>query len=149
MNAVQSGFDAHIVSPLQAVRNELFATYRARPGIVSAQEFAADKASLLRMLQDFQKDAGKISASWTTPSSAGPSQSAVSAASRSSAVASVSGGAGSSSSSSFGSGQARSLSTGAGADALTVVDEAALLSGMQVGQDTALGGHPSVIACAA
>lgn len=111
MNAVQSGFDAHIVAPLQAVRDELFATYRARPGIVSAEEFAADKASLLRMLQDFQRD---THAPGVSTSASAPTPNSLPASSGASG-----GGAG-------------ALELVAGAQGGGAVDEAALLSGMQV-----------------
>jgi hypothetical protein len=47
----QGAWQEHIVHPLLAVRNELFATFRERSSIVSPAEFEAEKQSLLRMLQ--------------------------------------------------------------------------------------------------
>ena len=42
--------------PLVNVRDDLFRTLRNRRSIVSVEEFEADKASLLRMLAEFQAD---------------------------------------------------------------------------------------------
>ena len=42
--------------PLVNVRDDLFRTLRNRRSIVSVEEFEADKASLLRMLAEFQDD---------------------------------------------------------------------------------------------
>ena len=46
----------HVVVPLVNVRDDLFRTLRNRRSIVSVEEFEADKASLLRMLAEFQAD---------------------------------------------------------------------------------------------
>ena len=46
----------HVVAPLLNVRDDLFRTLRNRRSIVSVEEFEADKASLLRMLSEFQGD---------------------------------------------------------------------------------------------
>ena len=46
----------HVVVPLMNVRDDLFRTLRNRRSIVSVEEFEADKASLLRMLAEFQAD---------------------------------------------------------------------------------------------
>ena len=42
--------------PLVNVKDDLFKTLRNRRSIVSVEEFEADKASLLRMLAEFQAD---------------------------------------------------------------------------------------------
>lgn len=44
------------MAPLVNVRDDLFRTLRNRRSIVSVEEFEADKASLLRMLAEFQED---------------------------------------------------------------------------------------------
>lgn len=49
-------FREHVVVPLVNVRDDLFRTLRNRRSIVSVAEFEADKASLLRMLAEFQAD---------------------------------------------------------------------------------------------
>lgn len=47
----QSAWTDHVYSPLVTVRDELFATLRDRPSIVSSAQFDAEKQSLARMLQ--------------------------------------------------------------------------------------------------
>ncbi|KXZ51842.1 hypothetical protein GPECTOR_11g280 [Gonium pectorale] len=54
--AVRSALATHVVAPLVAVRDELFRTFRDRPAIVSPEEFAAARESLVRMLDAFAVD---------------------------------------------------------------------------------------------
>lgn len=54
--ALTTSWRVHVVEPLLAVRDELFRTFRDRPSIVSLEEFQEDKQSLVRMLEDFQRD---------------------------------------------------------------------------------------------
>lgn len=58
MGATRAALDAHLLAPLQAVRDELFTTFRSRPSIVSLAEYEADRDSLARMLGDFERDRG-------------------------------------------------------------------------------------------
>uniref|UniRef100_A0A7S0RH57 Uncharacterized protein n=1 Tax=Chlamydomonas leiostraca TaxID=1034604 RepID=A0A7S0RH57_9CHLO len=58
VQVVADSAQVHVLAPLLAVRDELTHTFRSRPSIVSPAEFEADKASLLRMLEDFRADSG-------------------------------------------------------------------------------------------
>ncbi|KAL6772305.1 hypothetical protein ACKKBG_A29715 [Auxenochlorella protothecoides x Auxenochlorella symbiontica] len=58
VGATRAALDAHLLAPLQAVRDELFTTFRSRPSIVSLAEYEADRDSLARMLGDFERDRG-------------------------------------------------------------------------------------------
>ena len=48
-----------MVGPILQLKNELFQTFRQRRSIVSVQEYETDKASLERMLKDFESDFAK------------------------------------------------------------------------------------------
>lgn len=48
-----------VVGPILQLKNELFQTFRQRRSIVSVQEYETDKASLERMLADFESDFAK------------------------------------------------------------------------------------------
>ena len=48
-----------MVGPILQLKNELFQTFRQRRSIVSVQEYETDKASLERMLADFESDFAK------------------------------------------------------------------------------------------
>jgi hypothetical protein len=50
-HVLQAAWVDHVYSPLRTVRDELFATLRERPSIVSSAQFEAEKQSLARMLQ--------------------------------------------------------------------------------------------------
>ncbi|MEW5302498.1 MAG: hypothetical protein WDW36_005278 [Sanguina aurantia] len=54
--SLQSSWRQHIMDPLLMVKEELFHTFRQRPGHASPEEYAASRASLLRMLEDFEAD---------------------------------------------------------------------------------------------
>lgn len=56
LQAVQAAWKTHIVEPLENLQGELFNTFRARPSIVSLEEYEADRDSLKRMLQSFKTD---------------------------------------------------------------------------------------------
>ena len=45
-----------VVGPILQLKDELFQTFRQRRSIVSVQEYETDKASLERMLTDFESD---------------------------------------------------------------------------------------------
>lgn len=45
-----------MVGPILQLKDELFQTFRQRRSIVSVQEYETDKASLERMLKDFESD---------------------------------------------------------------------------------------------
>ncbi|KFM24034.1 Nuclear control of ATPase protein 2, partial [Auxenochlorella protothecoides] len=60
VGATRAALDAHLLAPLQAVRDELFTTFRSRPSIVSLAEYEADRDSLARMLGDFERDRGLL-----------------------------------------------------------------------------------------
>jgi hypothetical protein len=51
--AVTAAYREHVVAPLRAVADELFATFRARTGSVAPETLEASRASLERMLSDF------------------------------------------------------------------------------------------------
>lgn len=48
-----------MVGPILQLKDELFQTFRQRRSIVSVQEYETDKASLERMLADFEGDFAK------------------------------------------------------------------------------------------
>ncbi len=48
-----------VVGPILQLKDELFQTFRQRRSIVSVQEYETDKASLERMLKDFENDFAK------------------------------------------------------------------------------------------
>ena len=48
-----------VVGPILQLKDELFQTFRQRRSIVSVQEYETDKASLQRMLADFESDFAK------------------------------------------------------------------------------------------
>ena len=48
-----------MVGPILQLKDELFQTFRQRRSIVSVQEYETDKASLERMLTDFESDFAK------------------------------------------------------------------------------------------
>ena len=48
-----------MVGPILQLKDELFQTFRQRRSIVSVQEYETDKASLERMLKDFESDFAK------------------------------------------------------------------------------------------
>jgi hypothetical protein len=48
-----------VVGPILQLKDELFQTFRQRRSIVSVQEYETDKASLERMLADFEGDFAK------------------------------------------------------------------------------------------
>ncbi len=48
-----------MVGPILQLKDELFQTFRQRRSIVSVQEYETDKASLERMLKDFENDFAK------------------------------------------------------------------------------------------
>jgi hypothetical protein len=52
-------FRDRVVGPILQLKNELFQTFRQRRSIVSVQEYETDKASLERMLADFESDFAK------------------------------------------------------------------------------------------
>lgn len=54
-----------VVGPILQLKDELFQTFRQRRSIVSVQEYETDKASLERMLTDFEKDFAKPGQVWT------------------------------------------------------------------------------------
>ena len=56
LEAIQAAWKTHIVEPLENLQGELFNTFRARPSIVSLEEYEADRDSLKRMLQSFKTD---------------------------------------------------------------------------------------------
>ena len=56
MQAIQAAWKTHVVEPLENLQGELFNTFRARPSIVSLDEYEADRDSLKRMLQSFKTD---------------------------------------------------------------------------------------------
>ncbi|PRW56115.1 Nuclear control of ATPase [Chlorella sorokiniana] len=56
LDSVRGAWKDHVVGPLDGVRAELFNTYRRRPTIVSMDDYEADRDSLARMLEDFQRD---------------------------------------------------------------------------------------------
>ncbi|KAG2434538.1 hypothetical protein HYH02_012205 [Chlamydomonas schloesseri] len=74
---LRAAVTSHLLEPLAALRTELFATFRDRPDIVSASDFAASRDSLLRMLADFAADHGSSSSGSKggSSSSGGPSSS--------------------------------------------------------------------------
>ncbi len=49
-----------VVGPILQLKDELFQTFRQRRSIVSVQEYETDKASLERMLADFESDFAKL-----------------------------------------------------------------------------------------
>ncbi|GMH33733.1 hypothetical protein BSKO_01567 [Bryopsis sp. KO-2023] len=55
-NGIKFAFIEHILGPLKAVRNELFDTFRNSPSIVSRGDYEISRESLLRMLQEFERD---------------------------------------------------------------------------------------------
>jgi len=61
LQAVQAAWKTHVVEPLENLQGELFNTFRARPSIVSIDEYEADRDSLKRMLQSFKTDVGRKS----------------------------------------------------------------------------------------
>ena len=64
-----------VVAPILQLKDELFQTFRQRRSIVSVAEYETDKASLERMLADFEKDfagSSSSSSSGETPTAAGP-----------------------------------------------------------------------------
>ena len=56
IQAIQAAWRTHVVEPLENLQGELFNTFRARPSIVSLEEYEADRDSLKRMLQSFKTD---------------------------------------------------------------------------------------------
>ena len=50
-----------VVAPILQLKDELFQTFRQRRSIVSVAEYETDKASLERMLADFEKDFARSS----------------------------------------------------------------------------------------
>ncbi|MEW5310559.1 MAG: hypothetical protein WDW38_002346 [Sanguina aurantia] len=56
LQSLQSSWQQHILDPLVVVKEELFNTFRQRPGHASPEEYAASRNSLLRMLEDFEAD---------------------------------------------------------------------------------------------
>ncbi|KAK9812896.1 hypothetical protein WJX72_005387 [[Myrmecia] bisecta] len=56
VDVVIASYQEHVIKPLATLRDELFKTFRERRSIVSSDEFEADKASLQRMLADFEAD---------------------------------------------------------------------------------------------
>ncbi len=59
--SVTSAYRDRVLVPLLQLKDELFATFRQRRSIVSVGEYETDKASLERMLRDFEADFGKAS----------------------------------------------------------------------------------------
>ncbi|CAL8471106.1 g10648 [Coccomyxa elongata] len=59
--AVAGAYRDRVLAPLLQLKDELFATFRQRRSIVSVGEYETDKASLERMLRDFEADFGKSS----------------------------------------------------------------------------------------
>ncbi|KDD71707.1 hypothetical protein H632_c4527p0, partial [Helicosporidium sp. ATCC 50920] len=56
LGALRAAWGEHVRAPLEAVRAELFATFRRRPSIVSLEEYEADRGALARMLEAFKQD---------------------------------------------------------------------------------------------
>lgn len=56
--SVASAYRDRVLAPILQLKDELFATFRQRRSIVSVGEYETDKASLERMLKDFQADFG-------------------------------------------------------------------------------------------
>ena len=56
LQAIQAAWKTHVIEPLENLQGELFNTFRARPSIVSLDEYEADRDSLKRMLQSFKVD---------------------------------------------------------------------------------------------
>ena len=59
--AVAGAYRDRVLAPLLQLKDELFATFRQRRSIVSVGEYETDKASLERMLRDFESDFGRSS----------------------------------------------------------------------------------------
>ncbi|BDA45296.1 probable nuclear control of ATPase protein 2 at C-terminar half [Coccomyxa sp. Obi] len=59
--AVAGAYRDRVLAPLLQLKDELFATFRQRRSIVSVGDYETDKASLERMLRDFEADFGKSS----------------------------------------------------------------------------------------
>eukprot|EP00891_Asterochloris_glomerata_P003299 jgi/Astpho2/3299/Aster-x0572 len=58
--AVRNAYRENLVGPIATVKDELFKTFRQRRSIVSPEEFEMDKASLRRMLEEFERDNAKL-----------------------------------------------------------------------------------------
>ncbi|EIE20080.1 hypothetical protein COCSUDRAFT_48597 [Coccomyxa subellipsoidea C-169] len=65
--SVTSAYRDRVLVPLLQLKDELFATFRQRRSIVSVGEYETDKASLERMLRDFEADFGKASTKKVDP----------------------------------------------------------------------------------
>ncbi|CAL5228618.1 g11782 [Coccomyxa viridis] len=57
--SIVSAYRDRVVGPILQLKDELFQTFRQRRSIVSVQEYETDKASLERMLKDFENDFAK------------------------------------------------------------------------------------------
>ncbi|KAK2078374.1 hypothetical protein QBZ16_003214 [Prototheca wickerhamii] len=58
--ATRGAVETHVRAPLRALGDELFATLRSRPSIVSLAEYESDRDSLARMLLDFARERGGV-----------------------------------------------------------------------------------------
>ena len=61
-----------MVAPILQLKDELFQTFRQRRSIVSVAEYETDKASLERMLADFEKDFARSSSGGNPDTAADP-----------------------------------------------------------------------------
>lgn len=59
--SITGAYRDRVLVPLLQLKDELFATFRQRRSIVSVGEYETDKASLERMLRDFEADFGSAS----------------------------------------------------------------------------------------
>lgn len=60
--AVAGAYRDRVLAPLLQLKDELFQTFRQRRSIVSVAEYENDRASLERMLRDFEADFAKTAA---------------------------------------------------------------------------------------
>jgi hypothetical protein len=65
-SALVGAYQEHIAQPLKAVSAELFATFRARPGVVSQSTLDASRASLDRQLAAFAAAHGRVASADVT-----------------------------------------------------------------------------------
>ncbi|CAK0782307.1 hypothetical protein CVIRNUC_005626 [Coccomyxa viridis] len=73
--ATESVVDAYrnrVVAPILQLKDELFQTFRQRRSIVSVAEYETDKASLERMLADFERDFARSSSGEAPGAAAAP-----------------------------------------------------------------------------
>jgi hypothetical protein len=71
--SITGAYRDRVLVPLLQLKDELFATFRQRRSIVSVGEYETDKASLERMLRDFEADFGSASTVGVCSSEISPS----------------------------------------------------------------------------